>query len=252
MQRIGALPDQMPLLLFFGRTSPTCKMMNETKTINRVLVIGASGGIGAAIACELEGRGAHVTGLSRSAHGLDVTSQECVDRIMGALEGPFDTIIIASGILAPAGSQPEKSLDAIEVAQLADVFAVNAIGPALVLRHVPRLLPKAGRSVTAVLTARVGSIGDNALGGWYSYRASKAAANQIVRTAAIEIGRKRKEAVLVALHPGTVATPFTQDYAQHRKQSPAEAATNLIGVIDGLSPAQSGGFFDWAGDQVPW
>jgi NAD(P)-dependent dehydrogenase (short-subunit alcohol dehydrogenase family) len=103
-----------------------------------------------------------------------------------------------------------------------------------------------------VLTARVGSIGDNRLGGWHSYRASKAAANQIVRGAAIEIGRRRKEAVVVALHPGTVETPFTAGYTGHAKMTPAEAAGRLLDVLEGLTPAQSGGFFDYAGAEVPW
>lgn len=132
------------------------------------------------------------------------------------------------------------------------VLAVNTIGPALVLRHVPRLLPRHGRAVVAVLTARVGSIGDNGMGGWYAYRASKAAANQIVRTAAIEIGRTHKAAAIVALHPGTVATPFTRAYPKHRKLPPQSAAENLLRVIDGLGPAHSGRFFDWAGKEVPW
>ena len=103
-----------------------------------------------------------------------------------------------------------------------------------------------------VLTARVGSIGDNRMGGWHSYRASKAAANQILRGAAIEIGRKRKEAVVVALHPGTVETPFTADYPGHRKMGAPEAAGKLLDVLEGLGPAQSGGFFDYAGAEVPW
>ena len=228
------------------------QFMQEGEYTERALVIGATGGIGAAIALEFKGRGAQVTRLSKSENGLDLTRQDTVDDILGRLEGPFDTIVIASGILAPKGMTPEKSLSAINASAMSDVFAANAIGPALVLRHVPRLLPKSGRSVTAVLTARVGSIGDNELGGWYSYRASKAAANQIVRTAAIEIGRKRKDAVVVALHPGTVATPFTEGYSGHQKQSPAEAAKNLLGVLDGLTAAQSGAFFDWAGKPVVW
>ncbi|MEO0544990.1 MAG: SDR family NAD(P)-dependent oxidoreductase [Pseudomonadota bacterium] len=219
---------------------------------SRALVIGASGGIGAAVSAELARRGASVTTLSRAEDGLDVTSQTSVDRILGALSGPFETIFVSTGILAPVGKAPEKSLDAIDVSQMADVFAANAIGPALVLRHLPRLLPPSGRSLAAVLTARVGSIGDNQLGGWYSYRASKAAANQLVHTAAIEIRRKRKEAVVVALHPGTVATPFTQAYDGHRKQQPDEAAKNLLDVLERLTPADNGGFFDWAGAQVPW
>lgn len=218
----------------------------------RALIIGASGGIGAAVAAALAARGAEVTGLSRRADGLDLADPASVDRVLGALDAPFDLIVVASGILAPGGRAPEKSLDAIDAAAMAETLAVNAIGPALILRHAPRLLPREGRSVVAVLTARVGSIGDNRMGGWYSYRASKAAANQIVHGAAIEIGRRRKEAVVVALHPGTVATPFTADYSGHTKVPPDAAARNLLSVIDGLTPAQSGGFFDWAGQEVPW
>jgi NAD(P)-dependent dehydrogenase (short-subunit alcohol dehydrogenase family) len=220
--------------------------------IRNALVIGASGGIGAAFAAELAARGAVVAGLSRRADGLDVTDPDAVARVMGSLEGPFDAVIVATGILAPEGTGPEKSLDAIDAGLMARTFAVNAIGPALLLAHVARLLPREGRSVVGVLTARVGSIGDNRMGGWHSYRASKAAANQILRGAAIEIGRKRKEAVVVALHPGTVETPFTSAYAGHSKMTPKESARRLLEVLDGLTPEQSGGFFDYAGAVVPW
>jgi len=220
--------------------------------MDRALVIGASGGIGSALAAELAARGADVTGLSRSGDGLDVTDPASVDRVLGALEGPFDTILVATGILAPEGDMPEKSLDAIDAKDMARTLAVNAIGPALVLRHAPRLLPREGRSVVGVLTARVGSIGDNRMGGWYSYRASKAAANQIVHGAAIEIGRKRTHAVVVALHPGTVETPFTAEYPGHRKVAPDEAAQNLLNVLERLKPENSGGFYDYAGEAIAW
>ncbi|MGR3565268.1 MAG: SDR family NAD(P)-dependent oxidoreductase [Heliomarina sp.] len=220
--------------------------------MKKALIIGASGGIGKAIAKRLEESEIEVTRLSRSSDQLDVTDADSVDRVLGELTGPFDLILVTTGILAPQGGQPEKSLDQIDAAAMAELLAVNTIGPALVLRHAPRLLAQEGRPVVAVLTARVGSIGDNALGGWYSYRASKAAANQIVHTAAIEIGRKNKSAVVVALHPGTVATSFTQDYPGHRKVAPTEAAENLLRVIDGLDRNDNGRFFDWAGKEVPW
>lgn len=218
----------------------------------RALVIGASGGIGAALCAALEGQDIEVTCLSRAADGLDITDPVSVENAMNAVCGPFDIVLIASGILAPEGAQPEKSLTAIDAEIMARVMAVNAIGPALVLRHLPRLLPLNRRCVVGVLTARVGSISDNHLGGWYSYRASKAAANQIVRTAAIEIARKRKDAIVVSLHPGTVDTAFTKAYPGHSKVAPNEAASNLLAVLDQLTPAQSGGFFDWAGKPVPW
>ena len=224
----------------------------DTRVRNRALVIGASGGIGAELCAALSGRGAEVTGLSRSADGIDFADPNTVRSRLEALSGPFGTILIASGMLAPQGARPEKSLSEIDASRMAEVMATNAIGPAQVLRHVPRLLPRNGRSVVGVLTARVGSIGDNRLGGWYSYRASKAAANQIVHTAAIEIARTHPDAIVVALHPGTVETEFTRDYPAHRKVKPAEAADNLLGVLDGLGPEQTGQFFDWAGKPVPW
>jgi NAD(P)-dependent dehydrogenase (short-subunit alcohol dehydrogenase family) len=123
----------------------------------------------------------------------------------------------------------------------------------LVLKHAARLLPKEGRSVLAVLSARVGSIGDNRLGGWHSYRAAKAAVNQIVRGTAIELGRTHKDCICVALHPGTVATEFTRKYLGRHPAVEAEvAAARLVDVIEGLQPVQSGGFFDYAMKEIPW
>ena len=218
----------------------------------RALVIGASGGIGAALAAELEARGQMVTRVSRRDQGIDITDQTSVDRVLGALDPPFATVVVATGILAAEGQRPEKSLIEIDGPSMLATLAANTLGPALILRHLPRLLPREGRSVTAVLTARVGSIGDNHLGGWYSYRASKAAANQIVRTASIEIARKRPEAVVVAMHPGTVDTPFTSAYPGHRKTAPTDAARQMVDVIWRLAPGDNGGFFDYSGAQVPW
>lgn len=221
--------------------------------MNNALIIGASGGIGAAVALELESRGAAVTRLSRSADGFDVTDPSSVDRHLDALDGPFDLIFVAVGILAPQGSGPEKALSAIDAQSMAQVLAVNTIGPALILRHVPRLLAKGGPAVAAILSARVGSIGDNQIGGWHAYRASKAALNQIIRGAAIELGRSHKQAACVALHPGTVETPFTATYAgRHRTMPASDAAAHLLAVIDGLTPARTGRFFDYAGTEVPW
>ena len=218
----------------------------------RALVIGSSGGIGNAVAAKLANRGFAVSRLSRREDGLDITVPSIVRETFGRLEGPFDIVFLATGILAPEGGAPEKSLAAIDGEVMATVLAINTVGVALVLKELPRLLPLNRRSVTAVLTARVGSIGDNQMGGWYSYRASKAAANQIVRSTAIEIGRRRKEAIVVALHPGTVNTPFTADFAVQGKHEPDQAADNLLAVIDRLTVAQSGGFFDYAGMAIEW
>lgn len=218
-----------------------------------VLVIGASGGIGQAMCQALQALGANVVALSRRVDGLDVTDPASVERHIGALAGPFDLVFVSVGVLAPQGRAPEKSLSAINAADMAEVMAVNAIGPALILRQVPRLLVKDRPARVAVLSARVGSIGDNRIGGWHSYRASKAALNQIVRGAAIELGRTHKQASCVALHPGTVETAFTAKYAGRHKTMPAdEAAQNLLTVLGRLGPEHSGEFFDWAGEGVPW
>jgi len=218
--------------------------------MSRALVIGASGGIGSAVGQELKRRGYDVVERSRK-DGLDVTDAASVEAVMGALDGTFDLVFVAIGTLA-AGGAPEKTLDAVDAEQMAKVMAVNAIGPALIMRHMERLLPRDGRSFVGVLSARVGSIGDNKIGGWYSYRASKAALNQIVHGAAIEVGRKRREAVIVALHPGTVETDFTAGYPAHKKVSAQQAAENLCDVMEGLEVSQTGQFFDYAAQPVPW
>ena len=217
--------------------------------MENALVIGDSGGIGAAVAVALRNRGVVVTGVSRSVDGLDVTDPATIERVLGRIAGPFDVVFVAVGVLGA----PEKSVAAIEWSEMEKVFAVNTFGPALLLRHATRLLPKDRRGVFAVLSARVGSIGDNRIGGWHTYRASKAALNQIVHGAAIEMGRTHKQSIVVALHPGTVATAFTSAYAGRHKTVPSdEAAANLLSVLNGLTPAESGGFYDYAGDVVPW
>ena len=219
----------------------------------RALVIGASGGIGAAIKGELAQRGYDVTGLSRSVDGLDVTDEARIAETLGALEGPFHRIVVTTGALVIDGYEPERAVRDVTQDGLVNQFRVNALGPMLVLKHALRLMPKAEPSVFAALSARVGSIGDNRIGGWHSYRASKAALNQLIHGAAIEMQRTHKQAIVVCLHPGTVETPFTAKYAGRHKTVPAgEAATNLVNVIEGLTPAQTGGFFDYAGKEIPW
>ncbi|KAF0676663.1 SDR family NAD(P)-dependent oxidoreductase [Profundibacterium mesophilum] len=223
----------------------------------RALVIGASGGIGAALANALAdpagGAGSRfeVTRLSRREDGFEITDPRSVSRHLNALEGPYAAIFIATGRLAATGARPEKSLGAIDADAMTALFAVNAVGPALVLARLAPLLPRSERAVIGVLSARVGSIGDNRLGGWHSYRASKAALNQVIRGAAIELRRQRPGAILAALHPGTVETSFTADYTRD-KLAPEEAARRLLAVCAGLRPEQTGGFFDHRGEVVPW
>ena len=221
--------------------------------MQKALVIGASGGIGTAVVAALQGQGFAVTLLSRKVDGLDVTDAGSVDLHLGALQGEFDLIFVATGALEINGAAPEKSLKQLQAQAMAEQFAVNAIGPALILKHAPRLLPRNRRAVFVALSARVGSIGDNRLGGWYSYRAAKAALNQVVHTASIELARTHPHAIVAALHPGTVATPFTRKFVKPENASvPERAATNLLNVVQSLSQADSGGFFDYAGKRIAW
>ena len=221
--------------------------------MDRALIIGSTGGIGRALCEQLDRQQVAVTGISRSEDSLDLAQPEIAERVLSQVHGPFDLILIATGALEIDGAAPEKSMRAVTAQAMMDQFALNAIGPALVLKHAARLLPDNRRAVIGVLSARVGSIGDNRLGGWVSYRAAKAAVNQIVHTAAIELARTHKQAVCVALHPGTVRTAFTQKYlGRHPAVAPGEAAQNLLSVIDTLTPAETGGFFDWAGQPMPW
>lgn len=211
----------------------------------QTLIIGSSGGIGAALLA----RGG--VGLSRSGNGFDITSEASVAQHLGALTGPFDRIIVATGALEIDGARPEKSLKSLDSAAMAAQFSLNAIGPALVLKHALRLMPRDRVAQFAVLSARVGSIGDNALGGWYGYRAAKAALNQLIHTASIEVARSHPLAILSLIHPGTVATSLTSGYsAGHPTVLPAVAAENILRVMDGVT--QTGRFWDWQGIEIPW
>ncbi len=221
--------------------------------MSKALIIGSSGGIGKALIRNLRAQQVPVTGLSRSQDGLDLTDADVTERLLSQVKGPFDLVLVATGALEINGSAPEKSMRSVSARAMLDQFALNAVGPALILRHAGQLLPRDKRAVIAVLSARVGSIGDNRLGGWVSYRAAKAAVNQIVHTAAIELNRTHPNAICVSLHPGTVKTAFTEKYlGRHPAVSPDEAAENLLSVISGLTPQDTGGFFDWAGKPVPW
>jgi NAD(P)-dependent dehydrogenase (short-subunit alcohol dehydrogenase family) len=224
------------------------------------IVIGSSGGIGSAMTQALAGSGsfAEVLGFSRrSDPALDLLDEASIERAAHvAKETGLDLRLVfdATGFLHGDSFGPEKSLSAIDPAHMAHAFAINAAGPALLMKHFLPLLPRTGKSVFATLSARVGSIGDNGLGGWYSYRASKAALNQFVHSAAIELKRRAPESLCVALHPGTVDTGLSGGFAKQglEVRQPAEAAAMLIDVIDELSADQSGGFFDYSGATIPW
>ncbi len=232
------------------------------------LVIGAGGGLGSALLTQLSspagksGACQSVLGFSRGSHpAIDYENEtsiegaaawlasECVDRQL-----EFRLLVVASGFLHGEQGLPERSWAQLDAAYLSHVFRINAIGPALVMKHFLPLFPRQGRCVAAFVSARVGSIGDNALGGWYGYRASKAALNQLVKTAAIELARRNRQSVCVALHPGTVQTGLSQPFAKTglSVRSPEVAAHDLLGVLAGLGPADTGGFRDYRGDCVPW
>lgn len=220
------------------------------------VVVGASGGIGAALVDALTGCSmfAATIGLSRPALELHDETTIAASAAQVAAQGVPRLIIDATGVLHAGALQPEKSWRHLDSAQLTEAFAVNAIGPALLMKHYLPLLPIAGKSVFATLSARVGSIGDNRLGGWYGYRASKAALNQFVRTAAVELHRRQRDAICVALHPGTVETRLTSSFGKHGLdvQRPSVAAARLLHVIDGLLAADNGHFLDQHGLGIPW
>ena len=231
--------------------------MKSLPTGYRALVVGASGGIGAAAADLLrdEPGSGGVETLSRRDDGLDLTEEGTIAAAAERLRDgtPFDLVFDATGALTIDGIGPEKTIRVLDPQAMAKQFAVNAIGPALIFKHFLPLLRRDRRAVFATLSARVGSIGDNRLGGWISYRASKAALNQIVRTTAIEAARTHPQAVIAALHPGTVTTPLSEPYGAGRERlSPDHSARMLLDVLDGLQPAQSGRFFAYDGSAIEW
>ncbi len=226
------------------------------------VVIGASGGIGAAVCSLLQEskRVGQVLALSRSdpANNIDLADEASIAAAAGrAAQLPnLRLVFVATGLLHDGDDlQPEKALRALDPAAMARNFAVNAIGPALVLKHFAPLLPRQGKAVFAAISARVGSISDNRLGGWYSYRASKAALNMLLKTAAIELGRTRKELVVLGLHPGTVDTglskPFQSNVSEGKLFTPEQSARYLLEVIDGVTPEHSGSVLAWDAQTVP-
>ena len=222
----------------------------------RALVIGASGALGTAFCQQLkqDPRCAGVRALGRhTVPELDLERPETIASAATELatEAPYQLIVHAAGLLHRDGIKPEKSLSAIEPEALQTVFQVNALGPAMVLRHFLPLLDPMG--AMAMLSAKVGSIGDNRLGGWYAYRASKAALNMLIKTAAIELARTRPQSRLLSLHPGTVVSGLSQPFRGASSARPADvAAAQLLTLIDQLTPADSGHFFAYDGERLPW
>ena len=222
------------------------------------VVIGASGGIGAAVADQLRvsGQFAVVHALSRRETGFDLEDEATIVAAAQAVaKGPAPTLVfVATGVLHH-GQEPERSYKAMTAEHLLRDYRINCVGPALIVRHFAPLLPREGRSVLAALSARVGSIGDNRLGGWHSYRASKAALNMVLKNLSIELARTHPQAVVASLHPGTVDTalsvPFQKGVAAEKLFNADYSASRLLAVLDGLTPADSGGVFAWDGARIP-
>lgn len=223
--------------------------------IRRAAIFGASGGVGAAIAAAVEARGAEALRFARSGTlPFDLTDEAS---IAAAAEraGEVDFVFVATGMLHAPGNAPEKSFAAIAPEALAASFALNAIGPALIAKHMLPRLPRKGRAVFAALSARVGSIEDNRLGGWHGYRASKAALNMLIRGFAIELARRNRDALAVALHPGTVDTALSRPFQGSVPRAlftPEESAAKLLAVLDGLGPGATGGFYAHDGAAIPF
>lgn len=217
------------------------------------VVIGASGGIGSAFAdlLDRDERVAHVTRFSRSG-GFDLTDAASIVRAATSLVSAPDLVICATGLLHDEDIVPERDLRHLSAVAFARAFAVNATGPAMVAQAFLPLLPKGRKSVFAALSARVGSISDNRLGGWHAYRASKAALNQILRTLAIEQARKNPGSIVLGLHPGTVDTGLSKPFQRNVPTllMPAGSAAHLLAVIDNASASQSGRLFDWQGLEI--
>ena len=237
----------------------------------RVAVIGAGGGIGAAVLSLLADDPAVETvhAFSRSgdvrntakvhASRMDILEEESIAAAAAGIgPAPLNMVFVASGLLhdGARGIAPEKSWKALDPQALATLYAVNTIGPALVAKHFLPLLEMGRKSAFAAISARVGSISDNGLGGWYGYRASKAALNQMIKTLSVELARKNPSALCVGLHPGTVATalsaPFQKGVPEGKLFAPEYSARAMLGVLDGLGSDASGSHFAWDGNPIPF
>ena len=220
----------------------------------RALVFGASGGIGQAFSRFLEDKlgSENVVKVSRSFDGFDISDEEKILKFSESIEGSFNLIINAIGVLQTTEEGPEKTINVIKQKTMIDMMTINAIGPALLLKNFSKKLDKTKFSVFVNLSARVGSITDNRLGGWISYRSSKAALNQIIKTSSIEINRRNKNAICVGLHPGTVKTSFTEKFQNTTETiSPDESVKMMMNVVENLSVDDNGYCFAYDGKVIP-
>ena len=236
----------------------------------RAVIIGATGGIGQAMVNQLAARPdiETVYALSRTGDAephpkvkpdeIDLTDEASIASCAAtiATEGRPELVIVTAGILSnETGLKPEKSYKQQELSAFELVFAINTFGPGLVAKHFLPIMPRSGRAVFAALSARVGSISDNRMGGWHAYRASKAALNMLIRNYAIEQGRRNEDFIALSLHPGTVDTalskPFQSGVPEKQLFTPDQSAAHLLNVIANARPDDSGKAFDWAGKEIP-
>ena len=223
------------------------------------IVFGAKGGIGAAVlaAATSSGRFSSVMEFPTDKDAaLDITNETEIEHAASkaSANGQIRLVLVATGILSSHGAKAEKRLEDITPESVLAAFRVNTLGPLLVAKHFLPLLPRSGKSVFAAISARLGSIGDNKLGGWYSYRASKAALNQAIRTSSIELARRAPDAICLALHPGTVDTGLSRPFYGARRPTlrPSDSAAMLLSVIDNATSRNSGEFLDQNGLKIPW
>ncbi|MBM5820939.1 MAG: SDR family NAD(P)-dependent oxidoreductase [Cyanobacteria bacterium K_Offshore_surface_m2_011] len=228
----------------------------------QALIVGP-GGIGLALAAELARRAPGLRIRSAGRRGADIPLDLADDPSLAALAArapgelaPLRVVINTAGLLHDGSLQPEKRLSQVNRQSLERSFAVNAFGPLLLAQAIEAALPRDRPVHFASLSARVGSIGDNRLGGWYAYRAAKAAQNQLLRTLAIEWQRRLPLACVTLLHPGTTATPLSAPFGRSVPPpalfSPERAAAHLLDVLEGRTAASSGAFLAWDGSPVPW
>ena len=234
--------------------------------MNSIAVIGVTGAIGRALIQGVSMRypEAKIYGFSRNEpaaqfinvwHQMNITNEASVENAVSVISDPLDLVVVATGILHDTDIQPEKSLRDLSANKFEHLFKVNTIGPALIAKHFLPHLNRESRSVFAALSARVGSIEDNRLGGWYAYRASKAALNMVLKNASIEIARRNKHAIVAGLHPGTVdsnlSKPFQNNVQEGKLFTPEYSTNKLLDVLDDLSVADSGHIFDFNGIKIP-
>jgi NAD(P)-dependent dehydrogenase (short-subunit alcohol dehydrogenase family) len=221
----------------------------------RALVIGASGAIGQAFvqALRADPRCSDVQAMSRGEPiAWDLTDEASLAALAAKIEGPLHLVLDATGALSLDRQGPEKRLQELDAQRLLRSLQVNAVGPALLLRHISPLLARGERVIWAKLSARVGSIEDNHKGGWYGYRAAKAALNQLLQTAAIEISRQRPLAVVAALQPGTVRSALSQPFVGDEALAPEVSVQGLLQALDAAPATGRAVFLDYRGQSISW